>query len=143
MERGGGSARQGGRGSEGVRHARKPQDRGAALGVPGELDGELEHDREEGQAGPAEHGQDHVERDVVVGLDWRQTGEHQRGMLAEGKKLRTLPDERQPARGHDGHRDLGGEGEMVGQDAVKQRGGDRRADETDEKQDSTHKACRV
>ena len=90
MEKGGRLARQGGRGSEAVRHARKPQNRGAALSVPGKLDGELEHDREKGQAGPAKHSQDHVERDVVVGLDWRQTGEDQRRMLSE-KKLRTLP----------------------------------------------------
>ncbi len=51
------------------RYVRQPENRRAAVCVPGQLDGELEHDREQTETRPADEGHQDVQDYVVVGFD--------------------------------------------------------------------------
>ena len=128
-------------------YVREPEDGRGTFSVPGELHRELQHDREKRETGAADDGENDVQRGVVVGLDCGIARTHAsapaRDKATKKEMRRTLPDERQPARGHNGQRDLGGEREVVREHAVEERRRDRRDDETDEQQHRAHDARRV
>ena len=53
------------------RYARQPEDRRAAIRVPGQLNREFEHDREQAETRATDDGHEDVQDHVVVGFDYR------------------------------------------------------------------------